>query len=246
MNTQTIPNPWDSASDPQSAFDNKGFWGQCRVDAFNCALVKGVGKGAYDPNSHGDRKPLTAVKVDIVPLPEQQITNPNVTARDYVAEFKEWRDITWPSLKALQVKNLAEIKERWVWVTTKETGDTYEKTDDEGNTTTRNKTTFVFQKLFANEAECRADYLAQNGGGNTEQPPWQTPQQAQPGGNGSDREVALKFARVIVNNAAKGQSDLNTVLETVRLNIAQTPVVSAHVSADDDEVQTMILEAMAA
>lgn len=76
-----------------------------------------------------------------------------------------------------------------------------------------------------------------NGNGNGGHVPVQP--QAAPANN-TERETALKFLRVIVENAARGQSDLTVVRNTVAAQIATMPLVSKYFTVDSPETMNLI------
>jgi hypothetical protein len=70
---------------------------------------------------------------------------------------------------------------------------------------------------------------------------------AQPAnGNGSskEKETALKFLKVIVENSSRGQTDPTVITNTVGANIANMPMVSKYFTADSPETMNLIMEAM--
>lgn len=226
---------WELASNPTSGYTNE-FWGQIKIDAWVCALVKGVGKVPYDPNVHKSA-PATALEIEIIPLPEMNVTNPRATQRSLIAGSNEWREIGWPSLTALGIANLREAVGRWARVEMVPTGDTYEK---DGRT--KERTTFKFITLFADEAACRADY----GVGN------KTPAQAAPatpataptnGGGDAEKAAAFQFAKVIVGNAMKGCAGkpLDEAMNEVTKALALYPGVGKYFSVQSAEIVELMM-----
>jgi hypothetical protein len=225
---------WDRASNPTSF--GSDFWGQFKVDAWLCALVKGKGKVPYDPAIHD--RPATALDLEVIPLPEMNVTNDKITQRNIIAESDEWRSFGWASLKALGMANLKEARDRWCRVSLVPTGETYEK---DGKT--KERTTFKFVTLFPDEAGCRTDYLAN--GGNSLPPAVQEVQVAPSNGNGNGPEklVAFAFAKVIVNNTMKGQvgHPLDEAMNEVGKALAQYPGVSKYFSVQSPEVIELMM-----
>lgn len=228
--------PWAAASNP--TFGNSGFWGQLKVEAWTCTLVKGQGKVPFNPQVHD--KPATAIDLVILPLAEQNITNANATERHMIAESQPWANITWKSLKALGVNSLSEVRDRWCHVVCVPDGTTYEK-----NGQIKEGTMFKFVSLFDTENACREDYLKTNGNGQTHAPVNNStpPTNGKPAAAAPDKKAtALQFLKVIVANACKGQNDMNTVTQTIAQNIALYPMVNEFFTADSIETTQLVLE----
>lgn len=227
---------WDRASNPVSSFENV-FWGELKIDAWLCALVKGQGKVPFDPAVH--QRPATALEIEIVPLAEMNIANVKATQRSIIAESDEWRTISWESLKALGVANLREVVSKWVKAEAVPTGDKYESKGK-----VYDRTTFKFLTLFNDETACRADYL-------TENPVTSIPtQQAAPtpagNGNGSNPEAAAawQFAKVIVSNTMKGAigKPLDEAMTAVGVALSQYPGVSKYYTVQSPEVMELMMK----
>lgn len=236
MTYQQPVDAWDRASNP-TTFGNE-YWGQFRVDAWLCALVKGKGKVPYDPALH-DRS-ATALDMDIVALPEMNITNDKILARNIIAESDEWRQFGWASLKALGIANLRDAANRWIKAELVPTGETYEK---DGKT--RERTTFKFVTLFPDEAACRADYQATNGAPVAQAAPAPTAQPTNGNGDGPEKTAAFQFAKVIVGNTMRGMvgHPLDEAMNEVGKALAQYPGVSKYFSVQSPEVMQLMMEA---
>lgn len=226
---------WDSAENPQLR-TSSDYYGQVKIDAWPCVLVKGTGKLPFDPALHTEDQRRTAVDMMIIPLAEMNVSWD--VSRNLIAESREWASIVLPSIKSLGI-SLRELNGRWAHVTLEETGQTYTGRDG----ATRSRTTFKFLAVYNTEAECRAAYQAASGAGT---PAPATPANGNGNGNGNakERETALKFARLIVENACRGQSDLSVILKAVEANMPNFPVVTKHFTASSPEIADLIAEQM--
>jgi hypothetical protein len=241
--------PWERAENPQPR--SSEFWGQVKISLYNAVLVKGVGKAPFDPQQHKPEQMVTGIDIHIAPLAEQNVSFQ--VSRSMIAESEEWASQVLPSIKNLGL-SVRELNGKWARVGQKGTGSNY--TNQNGKT--RERTTFEFVKVFATEDECRADFhanghpmpdLEQNGGssgtndayGGTSGGQALAPVQAAPVNN-TERETALKFLRVIVENAARGQSDLTVVRNTVAAQTATMPLVSKYFTVDSPETMNLIAE----
>lgn len=228
--TQTIIDPMEELDKPYTppAFE---IWGKVDLNAWFAALVKGVGKEVFDPAKHKSR--VTAVDITITPINEQDA---QVLTRNLIRESREW-GLVQNSLQACGCPKAADINGRFVHVQFENTGETYTN----GNGETKNKTYIKFLQIFPDEATCTTDYRSFHGAPITTN-------QVQPDGapaNNKERETALKFAQVIVNNNARGQTDLATIQGKVTTAIASMAVVNKYFTADSPEILDMIATAMA-
>lgn len=232
-NQQQVLDPWGRASNPESTFTNE-YWGQFKVDAWLCALVKGKGKVPFDPAVH--ERPATALDLEIVPLAEMNVTNPNITQRHIIAESDEWRQIGWASLKGLGIANLRDAVDQWVRAEMVPTGDTYEK---DGRT--KDRTMFKFTALFADEAACRADYATHHGASTPT--PTAQPAPANGNGNGAEKAAATAFMKVIVTNTAKtlAGKPLDEAMGEIDRALAQYPGVCKYFTSQSPEVVELMM-----
>lgn len=228
-------NPWEAAENPQVRVGNSDYFGQIKLDMYFAVLVKGTGKIPFDPNSHSLDQRVTAIDMAIFPLAEMNISFD--VSRNLIAESREWASIVLPSIKALNTSP-RELNNKWCHIRRKETGNTYTSKRDNKQYP---ETTFEFVQMFADEAACRAAYQAHAGGS----APVQQPAAAPVNGNGNkEKETALKFLTVIVENAARGQADLSVIQNTVAANISNMPMVAKHFTAQSPETMNLIAEAM--
>lgn len=236
MNMQPAQNPWDVAMDPpKPVYEN---YGQMKVNAWFCALIKGQGKVAWDPNSLDPNtgnppRRYTAIDMSLEALADQPIQ----IDRTMLAEFGEWPEIVLPSLKNIGITSLQALNNQWVRCEMVPTGRTYEKDGE-----TKNATTFKFLQIFANEAECRAAWTAsRNGSG---QPaPQQQPATTSNNGNGNERETALKFLKPYVQNACNQASgDLVKAQQVLAPMLAAQKLLAKYFTVDSPEVMQLLAE----
>ena len=227
--------PYNSASNPElPAFE---LWGMLEVNAWACALVKGVGKVPYDKTIH-DRR-ATAIDLFVQPLPEQNITNAKSCERHLIAESKEWANITWKSIKDLGIDNLREVNGKWTRVAVVPNGKTYKNKDGE----VKDETTFKVIAFFDDEEKCRAAYLAS--GGHAASPVMTS---FDPDGTSApvvsqddtDKQTALAFLKVIIPTACNGKTTLEEKKIAITIALAQYPTVSKFFTADSPEVIALI------
>lgn len=223
MNTQAV-DPWATAENPPERTNE--YYGQVQIDTYFATLQKGVGKVPFDPAQHDASKRVTAIDILIIPLAEHNAQFE--IKRSMIAESGEWGKTVLPSIKALGISP-RELNGKYVHVQIAPTGETYTNAQGE----VKNKTSFKFLALYQGEAECRAAY---NGN-------------APANGNGaasSDpaRETALKFLAVVVENAVRGQSDLNVIRATIAANIANMPMINKFFTVDSVETIDLINKGM--
>jgi len=228
--------PFASASDP--TVQTYDLFGQIEINAWAGALVKGQGRIPFDP-TNPNHKRLTMIDVFVQPLAEIDVKYSKTLECHWVAEFPEWAKITLPSIKALGIDNVREINGKWARVARVPNGKQYEKKDAQGNPTgeMRDETTFKFVAFYTDEDACRAAYVAAggqvgaNGNGNS------APVTAED----TEKQTALAFLRVIVQNAARGKKP-NEANRAVLTALAQYPTVSKYFNIDSTETQNLIAE----
>jgi hypothetical protein len=219
------------------------YWGSLLTDAHFVILEKGIGRLPYIEGQHPPERKVTAVELSLLPITEMNLQNP--IERNVIAEFGEWTGFVLPSLQELGV-SLQEVHGKFVKVKMIPTGRKYTNANGE----TRDASTFKFLKLFTSEEECIADYMS----GEEEEPepePQADPQPAatsteQPQSVSVDREkeTAHKFLEVLVQQAAKGQTDLEVVEGTLATSLETTPLVSRHFNLDSEETKLLIVQEM--
>lgn len=242
MNTQFV-DPWDSAEQAKEPQYSNVIWGQCEARSWFCVLEKGIGKVEFDPQMHSPDQRRTAIDIIVRPLPDMNLAFD--LTRNMIAESREWASIVLPSIRDLGISP-KQLNGSWVKV------QTVPLTDKSGNTITytdangivKEKTTIKFMAIFKNEDECRADYLANSGKAQDTQYKMKENGNGGNGNSNKERETALKFLKVYVENACRGQSDLNAIRRTLELNIIQQPLISKYFTVDSPEVIKMITEEM--
>lgn len=242
MTTEFI-DPWDSAEHAKEPRFSNIIWGQCEAKSWWCVLEKGIGKVEFDPQTHSPDRQRTAIDIIIRPLAEMGLTFD--LTRNMIGESYEWAGVVLPSICDLGVSP-RQLNGSWVKVQiitlTDKAGNAITYTDKNG--TVKEKTTIKFLAIFANEEECRADYFANSG-----EPPQQQDTQYNGGNGGSngnkERETALAFLRVYVENACRGQTDLTAIRNALTAGIAQQALISKYFTADSPETVKLITEIMA-
>ena len=234
--------PWDDSQDGEKPANTGRYWGQLQLDRWNCQLVKGQGKIAWDEAS--GKKPTVAVDLLVSPLPEMAI---KYSVERRMVNFEAaWTRVSHPSLKAAGVTDLRKVTGLWALVEVAPTGETYySKKDQDANgnplpgAKPKEKTGLKIIRIFADEAECRADYLAaQNGAAPapaTSTPPMQAAED-------DGKAKAFPFMRVVVSNVVKKSG---TDLAVIAEEIAKFPMVRDHFTVDSPEVQEIIMQAAA-
>lgn len=233
-----VNDPWASAETPQVR--QAEYFGQVKMDMFYAVLVKGVGKVPFDASTHSPDKRVTAIDIKILPLPEMNVNYE--VSRSLIAESREWAGITLASIRALGL-TVVEMVDKFVQVRYKPTGRLYKNTAGEE----KEFSTFEFLRVFNSQVECLAAYQAggivlvaedPNGRGPGAHPT--AASAASP-----ERDIALKFLRVVVESACRGQSDLGVISRTIAANVAGMPLINKFFTSDSPETLEMIMGAMA-
>lgn len=227
-----VDDPWESAANP--SYGASEFWGQLFIDMKYVVLEKNVGKVDFNPSIHSADKRCTGIEMILAPLPEQNLRFE--VSRNTIAEGKEWVKFILPSIKNLGLSP-RELNGKFVKLQFKKTGETYTNRNGEE----KENTTFEFLKVFQNEDECRADYNGESG----------TTSQAQPVNSVSNaapedkaKATAFQFLKAIVNEACKGEKDLEKVRDVISKKIVAMPMISAHYTVDSTETVELIAEAI--
>jgi hypothetical protein len=235
--------------------EQKSEWfGQVLVNAWFCALVKGQGKVAWDPNvtDPATGQPMrryTCIDIKIEPMTEQPFANS--IERSFLAEFGDWVDTVLPSLKDISITSLQALNNAWVRVEMVPNGTYVDKNTGE----TKKSTTFKFVALYSNEQACRAAYQAArgvagavptNGNGNGNgyaQAPAATPTNGNGNGNNAhERETAEKFLPAFVDNAwRKAGGDLDKARTELATIIAGQKLLATYFTVDSPEVLVLLM-----
>jgi hypothetical protein len=216
--------PYERAANAQ--LKPREYWGQIKVDAYLCVLVRGKGKVQYDPAIHPEEQARTAISVAVLPLPEQNITYP--VERELIAESAEWIKIVWPSLRKFNLASPREAKDRWCKCHFVPTGRTYTGKDG----VEKEATTLEFLELYADEAACRAAYRAATGQEedlvieDIEQAPIPAPDTKR-------KEAALEFVKVLVKQFGGDHGQLAT-------QMAAIPMIAEFFTVDSPEVRELL------
>jgi hypothetical protein len=240
MSNQPVNDPWESGENPQVRVPE--FWGQVAIDMYYVILQKGQGKVPFNPQQHTVDKRCTAIDIKILPILEMNVSYE--VSRGMIAESREWAGIVLPSIKALGL-SVRELNGKFVQVRYKATGETYTNKNGEK----KEKTTFEFVKLYTDIKECTVDFMTAGGTVFTEDPNGHGPDPvgvAQPAATSvsPEAETAKKFLKVVVENAVRGQKDLQVIRDTISLNLASMPMINKHFTVDSPETMMMIMEAM--
>jgi len=223
--------PFDSATHATTKTGNGEIFGEVMVAASYCILEKGIGKIPFDPQKHSLDKRCTLVKVEIVPLPEHNFRF--TTLREIIAESKDWEKVTWASARGLGLGNARELNGKWAKIKLEPVGK-YIKDGQE-----KELTAIKFLALYNTEQECRAAYTTTSPSTGSGQGSEQGSDQA------GEKAAALKFAEVIVQNAARGQTDPVNVANAVAVQIANMPIVNKYYGLSSPEITDLIVKNMA-
>lgn len=228
MTTTTVSNdPWAAAENAQ--LPPQVYFGEVVVDVWFCVLEKGTGKRPFDPQKDDIEQRRTAVDIAVIPLAEHNLKF-NLE-RKMIAESKAWTGITWPSLRALGLNSLKELNGKWAQVTLEPTGRKWTNKNGEE----KEETALKFLALYDSLEACQAAFLGQNNGDAN------TNANAGNGHKDEDRETALQFAKVIVENAKrKHQGDDEAMRNEVAQQIANFPLVSKYFSVNSPEVARLM------
>jgi hypothetical protein len=223
--------PFASANAP--VLPTYDLWGVVEISAFACQLRVGVGKEPWDPNS--GLKRFTAIDVFIQSLPEIDVKYPKTLECHWLAESKEWANITLPSIKAAGFDNVREINGKYARVQRVPSGKTYDKKDSSGNPTgeKRDEMTFKFLEFFNSEDECRAAYVAAGGVATPKVNNPTTPTDGQ-------RAISLKFLETIITNVlANNPADKRAAVDTAIKTCGYPPITTVF-TIDSPEVAALI------
>lgn len=230
-------------------------YGQILFDIYFCALIKGQGKVVFDPTQHNPRQRKTAVKIDIVPLPETGMSFD--VSREFIAEFPKdgWLMVTLPSLRDdCGITDLSGLSEQYVKAEMVVYGSYTKKDGSEGDLSAP-KILAIYpdrescleawetdepEKAAKNEIpgfDKPADIDAINeelygSSGNGDKPV-----------NEAQRKVALGFLPGIVRSCR--QPDNNIDLAALTQKLAETPLIKDYFTMASPEVLAEVEKAMA-
>jgi hypothetical protein len=229
-----MDDPWDVADNAKPR--DYEYYGQVKADVwFGHFPGGGVKPIPFDAAIHPADKRTTMIDIQIIPIAEQSVT---FEVRQNYTDFSlDWTKITLPSIKALGVDGLRSLNGHFVRVA--QVDGKREKKEDGAKTGVFYKT-FKFLEAFADQAACVKAYCG-NAPSHTEQEPIsQTPSQSPV--NSQEKDSVLKFARVVVVNAARGQKDINIICDSVTAHLSTMPMINKYFTATSPEIMTMIME----
>lgn len=234
MSYQVAPSPWDVVNNPPE--QEQTYFGEVSLNAWFAMLVPGQGKLPYDdrtldPKTGKQVRRYTAIDLAITPIVESGLTF-EVT-RTMLAEFGEWKDTVWPSLRDLGVLDAATLNGKFAKIAMISTGRKY----NDKNGVEREANAIQFLALYDTHEACVNAWKAEFGGSTP------APAPAPTNGNGANTEqaTALKFASAYVKNAArKSSKDLAKMREILVVELAKQPVISKYFTVDSPEIVEMM------
>ncbi|MEL7626954.1 MAG: hypothetical protein AAGU15_08865 [Anaerolineaceae bacterium] len=234
--TYTMPDPFDEADNAKPRpFE---YYGQVRADAQNLYFA---GNGAkpvpFDPTMHPEDKRRVEVYLQIIPIPEQNISY-DVYQR-LLSFDRDWTTITNPSIREIGVDGLRGLNNKWVRLVRVE--GTRKKLDREtGEDTGEKWQTFKFLELYPDMDSCIAAF-AGRGNGNGAALDTEEKQPADAGAN--EKMTALSFAKVLVANEGRNNRGNRAAFEEALMKqIAQMPLISKVFSITSPEIVELIDE----
>lgn len=212
--------PLDAAT--QAGERSSAYFGKVEVSAQFVALIKGMGKVAWQ-ESHGIDQRRTEISLHLNPIDEMGLSR--AIDRQLIAESREWSGIVWASLRDLGLKHARELHGRFVRAELVKTGRTY--TGRDGSTV--ENTTLKFTALYGSQAECAAAYRAEFGG--AAPAPAAVPTAA--AANDAERMTALQFLPALVKaaNGDRGQ---------LAMSLASMPMIAKYFTVDSPEVSMLL------
>lgn len=230
-NTQAA-DPWEVADSAKPR--DYEYYGQVKADAWFGFFPGGGAKPIpFDPQQHPVDKRATMIDIQIIPIPEQDV---RFDIRQNYTDFsQDWTKVTLPSIKGLGVDGLRSLNGRFVRVA--QVDGKRERKDENGNKTGDFYKTFKFVEVYPDQAACAMAYAG--AAPDTEQPTNGNEHSADP-----EKDTALKFARVVVENQARGKTDPQQVISAVTETIYNMPLINRHFTGSSPEVLNLIQEAM--
>jgi len=212
------------------------YYGQVKADAQNLYFP---GNGAkpvpFDPSMHTEDKRRVEVYLQIIPIPEQNITY-DVYQR-LLSFDRDWTTITNPSIKEIGIDGLRNLNNKWVRVIRVE--GTRKKLDrDTGEDTGEKWQTFKFLELYPDEQSCIAAFAGNRNGNGA---PHDTEEVQTPNASDNEKATALSFAKVLVANEGRNnQGNQPAFEEALSKQIAQMPLISKVFSITSPEIVELI------
>jgi len=222
--------PLDAASSATLA--PRSYYGQIEIDAWFCVLERGKGKVIYDPQQHSADQRRTAIKISLLPLPEQNVQFP--LEREMIAESREWAGIVLPSLKALGINNVREANGKWAKMQQVPSGRKYRNAKGEE----KEATTFKFLALYPDEAACQAAYMADRG----QEPERQPAATPCPNGSNGDKARKLEVAKPFIAAFAK---QCGYDLECTKAACRTQRIITDAIDVESPEFAALVAAALA-
>ncbi len=231
IDQSVIADPW-AVADSAKPRDFE-YYGQVKADCWFGFFPGGGAKPIpFDSQQHPVDKRTTMIEIQIIPVPEQNVTFD--VKQNYTDFSPDWTKVTLPSIKALGVDGLRSLNNRFVRVALVD--GKREKKDENGNKTGEFYKTFKFLDVFTDQAACTMAYSGSS--------PAHTEQAPATDSSDTEKQTALVFAKVVVENAARGQTDIQVIIDTVSAAIATMPMISKYFTGQSPEILNMIQEAM--
>lgn len=220
----THNDPFASAAEAGDSKETGVYFGKVSVSATYCQLVKGTGRIPWtesdDPASR-----RTEVRITVNPIDAMNQTR--MVERTMIAENKDWREVTWPSIRDLGLKSPRDLEGKYARLELVKTGRTY--TNKQGQM--REETCVKFTHLFENDAAATAAYWNKPVAQAAPQTGTPVAPTAAPV-NDPERLTALQFLPALVKNAGGDRTALAGM-------IAQMPLISKFFTVDSPEVAAL-------
>jgi len=205
------------------------YYGQVKADAwFGYFPGGGMKPIPYDPTQHPVDKRTTMIDIQIIPVPEQNVTFD--IKQNYTDFSQDWTKITLPSIKALGVDGLRALNGRFVRVA--QVDGKREKKDENGNKTGEFYKTFKFLEVYPDQVACSTAYAGTAHNHIEPQPATTT--------GDDEKDVALKFVKVIVESKVKMAKDKQEALDMVSKEIAGMPMINKHFTGASPEILDLL------
>lgn len=232
--TQTKVNddPW-AVADAAKPRDFE-YYGQVKADCWFGYFPGGGAKPIpFDPQQHPVDKRTTMIEIQIIPIPEQNVTFD--IHQNYTDFSPDWTKVTLPSIKALGLDGIRSMNNRFARVA--QVDGKREKKDENGNKNGEFYKTFKFIEVYPDATACSTAYAGAA--------PQHTEQQPLPETNGNtEKETALKFAKVVVQNKARGLTERDQIIAAVTEAIAGMPMINKFYTGQSPEILALIDEVM--
>lgn len=231
VETQVCNDPWEVADNAKPReFE---YYGQVKADVWFGFFPGGGAKPIpFDPTAHPEDKRITMIDIQIIPIAEQSVSFD--IRKNYTHFDPDWTKITLPSIKALGADGLRALNNQFVRVV--QVDGKKEKKDDTGKKTGEFFKTFKFLDVYPDQAACENAY-AGNGHSHTEDT-------APVSSDDAEKNTALAFAKVIVQQTVKGETDPQKAIDAVSKAIAGFPTISKYFTGSSPEIFSLIQEAM--